>query len=72
MHNSPLVNKLKEVNLRASETIKEVQKTNDPKVIEGAIYMLANDAWMMGVKDGRLDLAEDVARTVKELAENVK
>ncbi|WP_394136916.1 hypothetical protein [Cytobacillus oceanisediminis] len=65
-------NKLKEVNQQASEVVKAVKETNDFSLIEALIHKLANDAWMLGVKDGRLDMAEDVANRVKELAEKEK
>lgn len=66
MDQTNFVNSLREVNQKASEVIKEVKESNDPSLIEALIYKLANDTWALGVKDGRLEMAEDVAKKVIE------
>jgi hypothetical protein len=41
---------LKEVNVLASEVIKEVHATEDKKLIEALIYKLANDCYTKGTQ----------------------
>ena len=53
MNQSTMMEKLKEVNVRAAEVAKEVAATNDPQIIQAIITEFGNFCWVKGVNEGQ-------------------
>ncbi|NWQ40365.1 hypothetical protein MLOOGBEN_06590 [Bacillus sp. EB106-08-02-XG196] len=57
------VNRLKDINLRASDVAKLVKETQDPALAQALVAELANDAYVLGLVDAR----EEIARSLESV-----